>query len=154
MHSLILLEDDARALEQACQSILASACAHAVVLIDKNGQLMAAVGDHSKLDLDALASLTAGNMAATDGLAKLLGEPGFGSIYHQGESESIQIESVLARMFVVVIFGDESSVGLVRLRLGQTLPKLEALVAGIYSRDSSIPLDITTNDISALLDED
>ena len=54
----------------------------------------------------------------------------------------------------VVIFGEESSVGLVRLRLGQTLPKLEALVADVYSRDSSIPLDIAANDISALLDED
>ena len=54
-------------------------------------------------------------------------------------------------MFVVVILAMNHR-WVVRLRLGQTLPKLEALVADLLG--FMIPLDITTNDISALLDED
>jgi hypothetical protein len=44
-----------------------------VFIVDKNGQLIAASGETDNLDTTSLASLTAGNIAATGGMAKLLG---------------------------------------------------------------------------------
>ena len=42
-------------------------------LLDKNGQQIASSGDLDGTDATALASLTAGNVAATEGLAQLIG---------------------------------------------------------------------------------
>ena len=56
-----------------------------VFLVDKNGQQIAAHGDIENLDTTSLASLTAGNVAATDGLAKLIGEKEFSILFHEGE---------------------------------------------------------------------
>ena len=39
----------------------------------------------------ALASLTAGNVAATDGLARLIGEKEFSILFHEGERDNIHI---------------------------------------------------------------
>ena len=48
--------------------------AQVVFLVDKNGQLIASAGDTHEIDTTSLASLTAGNIAATGGIARLLGE--------------------------------------------------------------------------------
>src|SRR3974377_477496 len=47
--------------------------AKVVFLVDKNGQLIASSGQAQNLDTTSLASLTAGNVAAMGGLAKLIG---------------------------------------------------------------------------------
>ena len=81
MSVLILLEDDASRLEQLCTDLLEKTCSQAVLLIDRDGQLVTWSGKLKTFDVVSLASLTAGNMAATDGLAHLLGETSFGSIF-------------------------------------------------------------------------
>ena len=45
-----------------------------VFLVDKNGQQIATHGDVGDLDTTSLASLAAGNVAATGGMARLIGE--------------------------------------------------------------------------------
>jgi len=52
--------------------------------VDKNGQLIASAGDTHNIDTTALASLTAGNIAATGGIARLLGEREFSILFHEG----------------------------------------------------------------------
>ena len=79
----VLREEEFDALLSVCDGLLNDACARAIILLDKNGQLLAASGETQDLDATSLASLTAGNMAATEGLAKLVGERGFGQLYHQ-----------------------------------------------------------------------
>ncbi len=71
----------------------------------------------SSLDTTSLASLTAGNVAATDGLAKLIGEKEFSVLFHEGEKDNIHISIVAKRVILVVIFDERSSLGLVRLRV-------------------------------------
>ena len=64
------------------------------LIVDKNGQLIAAAGDVDELDTTSLASLTAGNVAATGGIAKLIGENEFASQFHEGEKTNIHITIV------------------------------------------------------------
>jgi predicted regulator of Ras-like GTPase activity (Roadblock/LC7/MglB family) len=154
----VLHEEEFDALMMACGDLLRDACAKAVILIDKNGQLLAASGDTSELDATSLASLTAGNMAATEGLAKLVGEEGFGHLFHQGQNENIHISSVSERLLFVIIFDERSSLGLVRLRLKQAKSHIEAAIARAEKRSEDVagsPLDeITDEDLDSLFGKD
>ncbi len=157
MSVLILLENDAARLKNLCTGLLEKTCSQAVLLIDRDGQLLTWSGLLKDFDVVSLASLTAGNMAATDGLAHLLGESSFGSIFHQGDRESIFISNVGRRVFVVVIFNERSSIALVRLRLDETLPGLLEIVDDILRKSSQSDLSsvgITDHEIETLLGED
>ena len=154
----VLREEEFDALLSVCEDLLLDACARAIILIDKNGQLLAASGDTQDLDATSLASLTAGNMAATEGLAKLVGERGFGQLYHQGENENIHISSVGARLLLVVIFDERSSLGLVRLRLKQATTRIESILNdGNHSTANGVasPLDeVTDEELDSLFGKD
>ena len=91
------------------------------LLIDQDGQQIADAGDVEDLDVTSLSSLTAGNIAATGGIAKLLREKEFSSQFHEGEKTNIHISLVGKRVILVVIFDERSSLGLVRLRVQEGL---------------------------------
>lgn len=132
------------------------ASARVVVLVEKDGQQIAVHGELGDLDTTSLASLAAGNVAATGGMAKLIGEKEFPTLSHEGEKESIHI-SVIGRVLLVVVFDQRSSLGLVKLRAKQVSHELAAVFASI-ERDSSemdaadsMPFgEITDDDIESL----
>src|SRR6266581_2504031 len=135
------------------------AAARLVVLVDKDGQQIAVHGELGELDTTSLASLVAGNVAATGGMAKLIGEREFPTLSHEGERESIHI-SVIGRVLLVVVFDDRSSLGLVKLRSKQIARELAAAFAEI-ERDSesstgidALPFDeITDEEIDSLFSQ-
>ena len=128
---LVLYDEEFGKIRQALQRLLEDASAKLVFLVDKNGQQIAAVGDMSPLDTTSLASLTAGNVAATDGLARLIGEKEFSILFHEGEKDNIHISIVARRVILVVIFDDRASLGLVRLRVRRATAELETVFTEI-----------------------
>lgn len=162
--NLVMYEEEFQLLKQIIARLRSDANAKIVFLVDKNGQPIAAHGDIENLDTTSLASLTAGNVAASDGLAKLIGEKEFLVIHGEGAKDNIHITIVAQRIILVVIFDDRSSLGLVRLRVKkasvelahvfeQILSKLEkekdAMGAGFESPFS----EITDEDIDNLFSE-
>lgn len=156
--NLVLHEEDHRLFGESLRRLRQDANAKAVFLIDKNGQQISAAGDIEQFDTMSLASLTAGNVAATDGLAKLVGEREFSVLFHEGEQDHIHISIVAQRGILVVIFDDRSSLGLVRLRVKRANAELERIFEAMMqkSEDSSAggrhsPFsEITDEDIDAL----
>lgn len=127
-----------------------------VFLVDKNGQQIAALGDIGDLDTTSLASLAAGNVAATGGMAQLIGEKEFPTLSHEGERDSIHI-CIIGRMLLVVVFDDRSSLGLVKLRVKQAsrdlsmlFDELEQIAAQHRDSDDSLFAEITDDDIDSL----
>ena len=127
-----------------------------VFLVDKNGQQIATHGDVGDLDTTSLASLAAGNVAATGGMARLIGEKEFPTLSHEGERESIHI-CIIGRVLLVVVFDDRSSLGLVKLRVKQAsrdlsslFDELERLNAERREREESLFAEITDDDIDSL----
>ncbi len=108
-------------------------------LIDRNGQQMAASGDTHSLDTTALSSLAAGNVAATDCLAKLLGEEEFSVLFHEGERDNLHISLVGQKGILVVIFDERSSLGLVRLRVKKAAKDLEKILVNLQSNGNLSP---------------
>ena len=124
---LVMYDEDLRAVLAVAERLVRDANAKGVFVVDHNGQLIAATGELQGLDTTSLASLTAGSVAATGGLAKLVGEDEFPVHFHQGQQNNLHISLIGGRIILVVVFDDRSSLGLVRLRvkkLGGQLAKV------------------------------
>ena len=124
---LVMYEEESKQVNVIIEKLNKEANSKVVFVVDKNGQLISSSGETEGLDATSLASLTAGNIAATGGLAKLLGEKEFSIQYHEGERDNVHITIVGGRVILVVIFDQRSSLGLVRLRVkkaGEELTKI------------------------------
>jgi predicted regulator of Ras-like GTPase activity (Roadblock/LC7/MglB family) len=131
---LILYEEEARRLREALQKLCQDAKARAVFLIEKSGQLIDAAGETERVDAMSLASLAAGNIAASGGLAQLLGEKGFNVLFHEGERDHLHLSVVGQRGILVVLFDQRSALGLVRLRVKRAAEELAIVFADIARR--------------------
>ena len=163
-HDLVLYDEEFQKIRQALQRLLEDASANLVFLVDKNGQQIAAVGDVSSLDMTSLASLTAGNVAATDGLARLIGDNEFSVLFHEGEKANLYISIVARRVILVVMFDDRAPLGLVRLRVRRATAELETVFEEIarkvetdkltHAEEKEAPFsEITDDDIDRLFSE-
>lgn len=123
----VMYEEEFNRISVICDRLCRESNSKVIFLVDKNGQLIAAVGQVENLDTTSLASLTAGNIAATGGLAKLIGEKEFRILFHEGERDNLHISIVAGRVILVVIFDGRSSLGLVRLRVKKASHELEVI---------------------------
>src|SRR5512142_1504387 len=131
---LIMYDEEFQLIKEIISRLRVDANAKIVFLVDKNGQQIAANGDLEAVDTTSLASLTAGNVAATDGLARLIGEKEFSILFHEGEKDNIHISIVGQRVILVVIFDDRSSLGLVRLRVRKASMELEKVFQDLLKK--------------------
>ncbi|MCW5828567.1 MAG: roadblock/LC7 domain-containing protein [Deltaproteobacteria bacterium] len=157
--SFVMYETEYNEISDVIEKLAKEANAKVVFLVDKNGQLIASCGETENLDTTSMASLTAGNIAATGGLAKLLGEREFSVLFHEGDRDNLHISIIGGRVILVVIFDGRSSLGLVRLRVkkaGEVLQKIfERLVAKAEAegQGASPFAEITDDDIDNLFSE-
>jgi predicted regulator of Ras-like GTPase activity (Roadblock/LC7/MglB family) len=152
---LVMYDEEFRKISGICERLTRDASAKVVFLVDKNGQLIAAAGQSREIDTTSLASLTAGNVAAMGGLAKLIGEREFPSQFHEGERESLHMSIVGGRVVLVVIFDAKSSLGLVRLRVKKATDELARVFEQLSRRQAgpgaqSPFAEITDDDIENL----
>lgn len=145
---------------QRIRAVLARLCvecaARVVFLVDRDGQPIAFHGEVGDMDTTSFSSLAAGNVAATNSMAKLIGEDAFPSVVHEGERESIFI-SVIGRSLLAVVFDERSTVGLVKLRSKKATHEIAAILDDV-KKDSLIRRpgedlffdEITDEDIESL----
>jgi predicted regulator of Ras-like GTPase activity (Roadblock/LC7/MglB family) len=124
---LVLYDEDYRKILAVTQRLVRDSNAKGVFVVDRNGQLIAEAGELRGIDTTSLASLTAGCVAATGGLARIVGEEEFPVHFHQGQRDNLHISLVSGRMILVVVFDERSSLGLVRLRVKKTSAQLAAV---------------------------
>src|SRR5437762_10079649 len=146
---LLLREKQYHQIKAVLARLRMDSAARVVFLIDKDGQEIASQGEVGNLDTTSMASLAAGNVAATGGMAQLIGEKEFPTLSHEGEKESIHI-SVIGRLLLVVVFDERSSLGLVKLRSKQIARQLVTLFEEII-RDGCEDVD---SPFSEITDED
>jgi len=150
----ILHEKEYHAFQAVLRRLLAESYAKAVFLVDKNGSLLASSGETGEMDSTSLASLAAGNIAATGGLASLIGEKEFSILFHEGERDNMHISVVGNRLILVVIFDRRSSVGLVRLRVRRAASELGSILETIDAKagkeEDGIIEELTEADIESL----
>jgi len=136
--SFVMYEEELTQINAVLEKLLRESNSKVIFLVDKNGQLISAVGETEHLDTTSLASLTAGNIAATGGLAKLIGEKEFSILFHEGEKDNIHISIVAGRVILVVIFDQRSSLGLVRLRVKKAGDELDRIFAELAKKTEEL----------------
>ncbi len=159
--NLVMYEEEFDRIKLLLDTLRMDASAKIVFLVDKNGQQIAEVGEVNLVDATSLASLTAGNVAATDGLAKLIGEKEFSILFHEGRKDNIHISIVGQRLILVVIFDERSSLGLVRLRVRKASAEMERVLNEMETKSQMVGTvetlspfaEITDDDIDALFSE-
>ena len=156
---LILFDEEYQRINDAISRLRRDANALSVFMIEKSGQPIASAGDIADIDATSLASLAAGNVAATEALAQLVGEKEFYTLFHEGEHQNILISLVGGRAILLVLFDEGSSLGLVRLRVRKASVELTSIfetvndksAASVASNESDSPFaDITDDDIDKL----
>ncbi len=157
-NQLVMYEEELQLINGICEVLQRDANAKAVLVIDKNGQAIASAGEVDQLDVTSLSSLTAGNVAATGGIASLLKEKEFAGQFHEGEKVHVHISLVAQRVILLVLFDERSSLGLVRLRVRKAANELtlvlEALIRKMESGSQpSVFAEITDADIDNLFND-
>lgn len=159
---LVMYEEDHRKVLGVIGRLVRDANAKGVFVVDRNGQLIAEAGEVRGIDTTSLASLTAGSIAATGGLAKIIGEEDFPVHFHQGVRDNLHVTVVAKRMILVVIFDDRSSLGLVRLRVKKAGAELGKIFEDIQKKAEAEPsggggaspfAEITDDDIDNLFSD-
>jgi predicted regulator of Ras-like GTPase activity (Roadblock/LC7/MglB family) len=160
--NFVMYEEEYQLINAVIERLTKEANGKIVFLVDKNGQLIASCGETENIDTTSLASLTAGNIAATGGLAKLIGEKEFSILFHEGERDNLHISIIGQRVILVVIFDERSSLGLVRLRVkkaGEELGRIfDSLLKKVETGQGGGGIDspfaeITDEDIDNLFSE-
>ncbi len=152
--SLILREEDHRRIVGLVERLLEEANGRLVALVDRNGQPLALAGNLPGVDQTALASLAAGNVAATEGLARMIGERTFLSMYHEGDEEHLYYAAVGETALLVVVFDARSSLGLVRLRVRQVAPEIATVLEEARQATRAGALDGAGGPLAEITDED
>jgi len=157
-NQLVMYEEELQQINRICEGLHRDSNGKAVLVIDKNGQAIAQAGEVEQLDVTSLSSLTAGNVAATGGIAQLLSEKEFAGQFHEGERTNIHISIVAQRLILVVLFDERSSLGLVRLRVRKAAVELTGVIEELVKKSESsaqpsVFAEITDADIDNLFND-
>ncbi len=101
-----------------------------IIFIDMAGNTIAK-HDNGKTDLDsiAFAALAAGNFAAVDAMAKLVGESEFSLLFHKGEKSSIHFSKVTDETLLIAMFDKEISLGQEREKVSENIDEINKILA-------------------------
>jgi predicted regulator of Ras-like GTPase activity (Roadblock/LC7/MglB family) len=134
MHEVAIHEDTARRIGTVLSTFLRESAAADVLLIDRSGQLLAQGDSTRSLDTVSLCALAAGAFSSTAAMARLLGEPEFTMLFHQGIKENIHVAAVDEGAILLATFDGRTTVGMVRLFAKEASAALSAILAEARER--------------------
>ena len=118
-------------IDRVIESELMAAGLDHVIYMDMGGN---AISRHESgktpIDTMAFAALAAGNFAAVDAMAKLVGEPEFSLLFHKGKDLSIHFSKITEETLLISMFNKKISLGLVRLKVAQVAEKINRILSG------------------------
>jgi predicted regulator of Ras-like GTPase activity (Roadblock/LC7/MglB family) len=104
------------------------------MLLDTAGNVITTVDDGvDRHDIYSLAALAAANFSAMRSMVKIVGEEEFSLLFHKGQKENIYLSSVSDDFLLFVIFNNDMTLGLLRLKVAKVIGDL----IGILVVDSS-----------------
>jgi hypothetical protein len=149
-----------RALEpwvlQPLQTFLTESSARLILLMTTSGQVIAQHGFSRSFEVMTAAALGSAIVASTEELARIMGSPRFGALVHGGHRQSCMLSAFgtpRGRWIGLVVFGPETSVGLVQLFFDQMVEELvsaaprEQPVAPVLAENFERELDTSLKEL-------
>lgn len=137
MHDVVIHAEEAARIDRILADFLAEASATEALLIDRGGQLLASSGK-SSFDTVSIGALAAGAFSSTSAIASLLGETEFSVLFHQGVRESIHVSTVDDQTILLAIFGERTTVGMVRLFAKEASRAIQAVLEAGRARPQRV----------------
>jgi predicted regulator of Ras-like GTPase activity (Roadblock/LC7/MglB family) len=133
-HDVAIHEESGQRIDRILAQFLSESGALEALLIDRGGQLLARGGDPRALDTVSLSALAAGAFSSTAAMARLLGEPEFTMLFHQGIKENIHVAAVDDQAILLAVFDHRTTVGMVRLFAKEAIAAIGQILAESRSR--------------------
>ena len=125
----ILSAEQADEIEACLDWMAYESGAHCIILADRNGRLISDRGWTDQINTQILSALAAGELAATNEMARLVGEKArFKLLLHEGERRSIYLSDVGEQLIMVVVFNVAVPIGMVRMLLKEAVERLEPIL--------------------------
>ncbi len=137
MHDVVIHAEEAARIDRILADFLAESSATEALLIDRGGQLLASSGK-SSFDTVSIGALAAGAFSSTSAIASLLGETEFSVLFHQGVRESIHVSTVDDQTILLAIFGERTTVGMVRLFAKEASRAIQAVLEAGRARPQRV----------------
>jgi hypothetical protein len=128
--------------EAPLQTFLDESSARLTLLMTSSGQVVAQHGFSRSLDVMTAAALGAGIGASTEELARLMGSSQFEALVHHGARQSCLLagfSTPRGRWIGLVVFGPETSVGIVQLFFDQMVQQLASAAPREQPASSVLP---------------
>src|SRR6185369_5349014 len=138
-------EEAAQRIDGILLRFLEESSAVDALLIDRSGQLLARGGTSRSLDTVSLSALAAGAFSSTAAMARLVGEPEFTMLFHQGLKENIHVAAVDDQAILLAVFDHRTTVGMVRLFAKEATAAIGTVLAESKGRP------VRTGDLAAPL---
>jgi predicted regulator of Ras-like GTPase activity (Roadblock/LC7/MglB family) len=125
----ILTEKQLDSIDDILKQKLIKAGVRNVMLIDMAGNTISKQ-DNGKFKLDTMsfAALAAGNFAAVEAMAKLVGEAEFSLLFHRGETASVHFSKIDQNFLLITMFQKDISLGIIRLKVTDTIDALNKII--------------------------
>jgi hypothetical protein len=123
------------------QTFIDESSARLILLMTTSGQVVAQHGFSRSVEVMTAAALGAAIVASTEELARVMGAPKFAALVHGGSRQSCMLSAFgtpRGRWIGLVVFGSETSVGLVQLFFDQMVQEL--VVAAPREQPATTPL--------------
>ena len=102
--------------------------ADSILLADTTGQMISIAGQ-AEVNTAAISAVAAGSLAATKEMARLIGEPArFKLVLQEGDTRSVYLSDVGEELVLITIFGQGTTIGLVRMTTQQAVSKFCVIV--------------------------
>jgi hypothetical protein len=109
------------------ETFIAESSARLILLMTTSGQVIAQHGFSRSLEVMTAAALGAAIVASTEEIARLTGTSRFGAVIHGGNRQSCMLAAFgtpRGRWIGLVVFGTETSVGIVQLFFDRMVEEL------------------------------
>src|SRR5437588_9373764 len=137
----VLTIEDVATLDGVLGDFLKKTEAELTVVIDRGGNVISQCGDMDAMDVTVIAALAAGSFAATRELARRIGEVEFNALYHQGNGSHMFMNSVDDDTIMITVFGQRTTVGLVRFYSAATAKQIATLLQNLSKDGHGLALD-------------
>jgi hypothetical protein len=124
------------------QTFVTESSARLILLMTTSGQVMAQHGFSRSVEVMTAAALGAAIVASTEELARVMGAPRFGALVHGGSHQSCMLSAFgtpRGRWIGLVVFGSETSVGIVQLFFDQMVEQLVNAAPKEAPRPTALP---------------
>jgi predicted regulator of Ras-like GTPase activity (Roadblock/LC7/MglB family) len=128
--------------------------AEIIFITDAEGHCIASTGGMEESELNSISSLIAGSFAAVNGISQMLNIDKFTTVLTESESKSLHIALINEKTILIVVFDNNSNLGIIRFRVKTALKELEKVFITINEKLKSDVFKENASPFEGVTDED